>query len=739
MLTIMKQKITVKGMHCAQCVNIVNDSIKKCDGVNSSEVSLLTNSAYIDYDENVININKVIDNINKVGYEASIYKKISKQDLLQLKENRNKLIKLIISIVSLIILMFFSMGNMILMHLGFNPLIENGVLLIALQIVFLIPIVVCNFNYFISGFKGLIRLKPNMDALVALGSTISIIYGIYAFIMVILGDMEFSERIYLESAGTILTFVSLGKFFEGKATSRTSKVITDLVNLIPDFVTIKTNNKEKNIPIEEVKIGDNVIIKPGETIPLDGIILEGYGNINESMITGESMPIFKDKGKTLISGTINTDGSIIYKVSKAYEDSTVNQIIKLIEEASVSKVPLGRIADKIASFFVPLVIAIALFTFAGWMLITNFDYNISLNYAISVLVISCPCALGLATPVAIMVGAGVGAKYGILIKSGEAFEKLNKVNTIILDKTGTLTKGEMKVEEIYGNLDELNKIIAIEKLSSHPLSVAIANYKEINESYDISNFNIIPGKGIEADIYKDHYLLGNSSLIKLNKEFKGKYDEYLNKGYTTIIVAKNDKIINLIAISDTLREESKSLIASLQEMGINVVLASGDNKLVATNVANALNIKDFYYEVKPNDKLKIVDLYKNRGNIVAMVGDGINDAPSLKEADIGIAIGCGTDVAIDSADIILMNSNLNDLKTSILLSKRVVKNIKLNLFWAFIYNVIMIPLAAGCLVALNITLNPMIASIAMSLSSICVVLNALRLNLFKGGNKKCLD
>jgi copper-(or silver)-translocating P-type ATPase len=742
----MKQKYDINGMTCASCQNNVNNAVKKIKGVNSVNVSLLTNSMIVDYDTSLVKPETIIKIVNDSGYEAKIHENLSikKQNEQKIKIAKRNLLGLIISLISWFFLMLVSMGHMLLKHFDLYRITDDPIILISIEIIFLLPIIVINFFYFTRGFKALFKLKPNMDSLIALGSTVSILYALYSFIMIIILTLNnqdissYTDRIYFESAGTILTLVSLGKYFENRATNRTTEVISKLLNLAPDFVTIIEKDVEKTIEIEELKINDVVIIKPGDSIPADGIIISGYINVDEAAITGESLPVYKKVGDEVVSGTINRLGSATFRVTKVGEDSTLNKLINLVEEASNSKAPIAKLADKISGIFVPIVILLSIITFIVWLFVSNYNYSLAINFAISVLVISCPCALGLATPVAIMVGTGKGAENGILIKSAEAFENLHKVDTVVLDKTGTITTGEMSIKEIYGNNDNLSKIVQIEKLSEHPIAKAFLNLDTNENKYVIKDFTYIPGQGILAKIEKDDFLIGNIDLVKnnniiLNQEFQDKFIEYTTKGMTTIIAVKNKVAINLFAISDTIKADSKLAIIALNKLKLNIVLLSGDNEMVTKNVASELGITNYYFGVKPAQKLdKIKELIGN-GHRVAMVGDGVNDAPSLKLATVGIAIGAGTDVAIDSADIVLAKSSLLDLVTALELSNKVVKNIKMNLFWAFFYNVIMIPLAAGALyfAPIYIELNPMIASLAMSISSICVVLNALRLKFFK--------
>jgi len=742
----MKQKFDIEGMTCSSCQAHILSAIKKTEGVNSVEVSLISNTMIVDYDPLLCSNEKLIDSVKNSGYKAKLFenKKIKKENEEKKKQLKLEKTKLIISTISLILLLIVSMGHMLLKHFNLPRLTDDPIILIPLQILLLIPIIICNFKYFTNGFTSLFKLHPTMDSLVAIGSAASIIYALYSFIMIIIlktNNLEFSmytDRIYFESAGTILTLVSLGKFFEKKATNQTTEVISKLIQLVPDFSTIVKDNQEISIETELLNVGDIVLIKPGESIPTDGKIIDGYANINEATITGESLPTYKQVGDNVIAGTINTLGSFKYQATKVGDDTTISQLINLVEEASNSKAPIAKLADKISSIFVPVIILLSILTFIIWLFITKYDVSESINFAISVLVISCPCALGLATPVAIIVGTGKGAENGILIKSATAFENLHKVDTIVLDKTGTITTGQMSINALYGNEDIIDEVISIEKLSEHPISKAITKYKDIKEIKNVSNFEYIPGEGIRASIGKTIYALGNKSMILADKitisnEFIEQFDKFSNFGNTVIFVSKNKKIELLIALSDTIKDESKHAIECLQNMNKEILILSGDNELVTKTVASSLNISSFYANIKPQDKLNIIKEKQNEGKIVAMVGDGVNDAPALKLSNVGMAIGAGTDIAIDSADIVLVKSSLLDVVNAISLSNIVVKNIKTNLFWAFFYNTIAIPLAAGVLYfsPLFIQLNPMIASLAMSLSSVTVVLNALHIKSYK--------
>ncbi|MCR5692579.1 MAG: heavy metal translocating P-type ATPase [Bacilli bacterium] len=758
----MKKKYNVTGMMCAACQANVDHAVSKIDGVSSVNVSLLANNMVVEFDENKVNDETIIEAVENVGYGASpfVNESLKKIQEKKKKELHNRLMRLIVSLCLLVLLMVVSMGGMMLHEYGGWPKMSDpnfsliAFIEVTLQILILIPIIVINFNYFTSGFKSLFKLHPNMNSLIALGSTISTLYSLYSYVMLIISwasgnaqqVMTYFMNLYFEAAAMILVFVSIGKYFEKRATNKTTESIASLMALTPDTAYAIRNGEEVEVQTETLLIDDICVVKPGQSIPTDGIILDGYGDIDESTITGESLPVHKKKGDKVIGATINKNGSFTFKVASVGKDTTISQIIGLVEKASESKAPMARLADKISLIFVPTVIGLALIAFVVWMILTNLNIvtlpehstpiALSLNFAITVLVISCPCALGLATPVAIMVGTGKGAENGILIKSAEAFEGLEKVDTILFDKTGTLTKGEMSVRSIKvyeGNeASLLRKAAGVEIHSEHPLSKAVVNEakKQNIKHSESKGFEYIPGLGVEGD----GIIIGNASLMK-NKGVNtsialGDFDALSKEGWTPLFVAQKDKLIGLIAIGDEIKINSKSAIKSLQNLGKKVAIVTGDNKVTADAIASSLGVDEVYAEVLPGEKEAIVSRLQKEGHKVAFVGDGVNDAPALTKADIGIAIGAGSDIAIDSADIILVRSDPLDVVSAIELSHKVVLNIKENLGWAFFYNLLLIPLAAGVLYP-YVVMQPMYGSIAMSISSVTVVLNALRLRLFK--------
>lgn len=768
----MQKKFEVNGMMCAACQANVERAVAKLPGVASVNVSLLGKSMVVDFDPEKVSIEQINETVDGAGYQCSLF---VNETLAEIQAKRKRALrqrktKLLWSVVLLLCLMVFSMGPMIPPVMEAidksGHVIEICLANVAAQFVFLVPILILNRHHFVSGVKSLIKLHPNMDALVTLGSFVSTIYGIvtYGFMIsyAVAGNadavMKASMNIYVESAAMIPVFVSIGKYFEAKATEKTTASIASLMALTPETSLLcKENGEIVEVPTATLEVGDIVMVKPGMSIPTDGEIVEGYANVDESAISGESMVIYKTVGQKVIGASVNKDGSFKFKVTSVGEDTTIAKIISLVEEASQSKAPIARLADRIALVFVPAVIALSLITFTIWMILSGLgivgeqspDLNLSFQLAVSVLVISCPCALGLATPVAIMVGTGKGAENGILIKSAEAFERLEKVDVVLFDKTGTLTKGEMTVKEVvtYEGSEEdiVKEAAALESRSEHPLSKAIVAYAEKKgiEFAASESFHYHPGLGLEGD----GLLIGNLALMKQNGVDASLAEEDFEKlskqGKTVLFYAKSKKVLALFAIGDVLKENAAKTIKTLQNEGKKVAILTGDNEFAANYIAAELGVDEVYAGILPADKESIVASFQSKGLKVAMVGDGVNDAPALTRADVGIAIGAGTDIAIESSDIILVRSDPTDVASAIRLSKKVVKNIKENLAWAFFYNLILIPIAAGALYAIRVSpnwftgsqthlvLTPMIGSLAMSLSSITVILNALRLNRFK--------
>ena len=773
----MKEKFQVLGMTCSSCQAHVEKAVSKLDGVEEVNVSLLSNSMNVTYKEDKVTTQDIIKAVEHAGYQASSLKESAgnkvgnreeKKDnvALELKEMK---FRLIVSFIFLVPLMYIAMYHMFedWFHIPTPTVInnlfhgyENAITFGFTQLLLVTPILFVNRKYFKVGFTTLFRRTPNMDTLIALGATAAVGYGIVAIYCMGYGlghgniplVEKYSMDLYFESAGTILTLITLGKYLETKSKGKTSEAITKLMNLAPKVALVIRDGKEVEVAIEEVVKGDIIIVKPGQSVPVDGKIVSGSSLLDESALTGESIPVEKKVGDTVTGASMNKTGYFQMEATRVGNDTTLSQIIQLVEEASSSKAPIAKLADKISGIFVPIVIGIAIVAAIIWLLL-GASIEFALSIGIAVLVISCPCALGLATPVAIMVGTGKGAENGILIKSAESLETAHLIETVVLDKTGTITEGKPKVTDVIVFNDTKEKkfiqlAVSMEAKSEHPLAEAIVNYGK--EAYNIgeevsylsaNQFESVSGRGIKAVVNNTLYFAGNMAFMKENNisidEVTEIADELAMEGKTPLYFANENGMIGLLAAADTIKDTSKEAIDKLQHMGIDVVMLTGDNKKTAKAIQRKLNIKTVIAEVMPQDKEREVRKIQEQGKRVAMVGDGINDAPALARADVGIAIGAGTDVAIESADIVLMKSDLLDVVTAIELSKSVIKNIKINLFWAFFYNAIGIPLAAGVFFTIfEWKLNPMFASAAMSLSSVCVVMNALRLRYFHSSFQK---
>lgn len=753
----MTQKFSVTGMTCSSCSAHVEKAVRKLPGVEQVNVNLLSNSMTVDYTEEQVNSQAIIEAVVEAGYGASQYVKAAEkrqaaqpvdtvQEQLTSMKNR-----LIISFAFFVPLMYISMGHMAGLPLpSFLTGHQNAIAFAMTQFLLTLPVMYVNRKYYQVGFKTLFRGSPNMDSLIAIGSIAAVVYGIFAIYRIGYGlgtgDMDLVARyhmdLYFESAATILTLITLGKYLETRSKGKTSEAIAKLMDLAPKTATVIRDGLEVEIPVEDVAIGDIVVVRPGQSIPVDGVITEGNSSVDQSALTGESIPVEKNPGDKVIAATINKSGYFRFEAQKVGDDTTLAQIIQLVEEAGNSKAPIARLADKISGVFVPIVIGIALLSTIIWLLLGH-PFEFALSIGIAVLVISCPCALGLATPVAIMVGTGKGAENGILIKSAEALETAHNIKTVVLDKTGTITAGKPVVTDIIPSKGSspnylLQVAATLEKPSEHPLADAIVEKaNQIGLSFlETSDFKAISGRGISAQIGGKECLAGNLAFMEENsistRELTAQSDTLANNGKTPLYFAEDGKLIGLIAVADVVKPTSRNAIHELEQMGIEVVMLTGDNRKTAETIQRQLGISRIVAEVLPQDKEREVRAIQESGKVVAMVGDGINDAPALVRADVGIAIGAGTDVAIESADIVLMKSDLMDVVTAIQLSKAVIRNIKMNLFWAFFYNSIGIPLAAGVFYSiLNWKLNPMFAAAAMSLSSVCVVTNALRLKLFR--------
>ena len=755
----MKEKFDVTGMTCSACSSRVEKCVSKLEGVKEVSVNLLTNSMQVEFNDAVIQEQGIIDAVVHAGYGASVQgkketfsgkQKTRKEGTDPVKEHLEYMKKRTIwSFIFLIPLMYVSMGHMIGLPLpGFLHGTVNAVGFAMTQFLLCIPVIYINRAYYTKGFSTLFHGAPNMDTLIAVGSTASLVYGIFAIYRMGHGlgvqDLELVNRylhdLYFESAVMILALINIGKYLEARSKGKTSEAINKLMDLAPKTAFVERDGGVVEIPAEEIQIGDILQVKPGSSVPADGVVLEGTTSIDEAAITGESIPVQKMPGDQVIAATMNKAGFFRMKASKVGDDTTFSQIIHLVEDASASKAPIAKIADKIAGVFVPIVMTIALITAVVWIL-SGADFEFALSCAISVLVISCPCALGLATPVAIMVGTGKGAENGILIKSGEALEVTHNIQSVVLDKTGTITQGKPVVTDIYGvktDSTELLKIAAaMEKKSEHPLAEAVlAKAAEEDISLpEASEFSAVAGMGIEAVIEGKKYYAGNLRLMKEKNISCAGIEDYLEtltgEGKTPLLFATEKELLGVIGAADVVKPTSAQAIRELKKMGIQVIMLTGDNERTAKAIQRQLDIDTVIAEVLPQDKEREVAKLQESGRKVAMVGDGINDAPALARADVGIAIGAGTDVAIESADIVLMKNDLLDVVTAVGLSKAVIRNIKENLFWAFFYNVCGIPLAAGVFyTAFGLKLSPMFGAAAMSLSSLFVVSNALRLRFF---------
>ena len=741
----MTEKFNVTGMTCSACSAHVEKSVKKLNGVKSVNVNLLQNNMHVDFDETAVSVDDIINAVVSGGYGASVAgKKQEKKDNKIDNEISNMKFRLIVSLVCLVPLMYISMG-----HMWGWPFLnvfhgaENGITFALTQMLLTLPIMYVNRKYYITGFKTLFHGAPNMDSLIAIGSGAAFVYGIIAIYCIGYGlghgDKEFAHsymmNLYFESAAMILALITLGKFLESRAKGKTSQAIEKLIDLSPKTAVVIRDGKEVTVGVDDVQIGEIVVVKAGQSVPLDGVIVEGNGAIDESAITGESIAVEKNVGDKVIGATINKSGYFKFKVEKIGEDTALSQIIHLVEEASASKAPIAKLADKVSGIFVPVVISIAVTTIIVWLLLGK-DISFALSMGISVLVISCPCALGLATPTAIMVGTGKGAQYGILTKSAESLETAHQVDTVVLDKTGTITEGKPSVTDIapVGISDkELLQIAAsIEYLSEHPIAKAIVEKANGLELSDVADFEQIAGQGVKGSVDGKKVLAGNYKMMRENNIEVSEDEVFAKDGKTSLYFAVDNKFVGIIAVADTIKATSRQAIEDMRNMGLDVIMLTGDNAVTANAIKNKLSLSSAVAEVLPSDKEDEVRKLQHNGHKVAMVGDGINDAPALTRADVGIAIGAGTDIAIESADIVLMKSDLQDVVTSIELSHSVIKNIKENLFWAFFYNALGIPIAAGVLYGIaGLKLNPMIAALAMSFSSVFVVSNALRLRFFK--------
>ena len=740
----MTEQFAVTGMTCAACSAHVEKAVSRLSGVQSAPVNLMLGSMTVTYDEKAVTEGDIIAAVKAAGYGAS---PASQTDQGQLRRDQDAALRrrkkhLIWSVVFLVPLFYLSMGHMMGLPLP-QVLHTHPLLLACLQLALVIPILILNRNYFTVGFSRLVKLSPNMDSLVAVGAAAGLVYSLIEMGLLAAGQVSGMPDLYFESAGMILTLVTVGKYLEERSRDKTTGAISALLALAPESAVVRRQGQELTIPTEEIVAGDTVIVRQGGRIPVDGVITDGHAAVDESAITGESLPVEKVPGDAVTSATVTSSGYLELRATRVGGDTTLSQIIRLMEEAASSKAPISRLADRISGIFVPAVMAISLTAALLWAFVGGMDVRFCLSIAIAVLVISCPCALGLATPVAIMVGTGQAAQQGILIKSAESLELLHKVQTVVLDKTGTVTMGQPRVTDILcapGVTEEELLCVAAsaEKPSEHPLAHAIVEESQARHIplCPVSGFRSVPGGGIQATLSGEAVLAGNAGYLAQNgislATMEADAHRLAEDGKTPLFFAESGRLLGCVAVADVVKPDSAKAIAALRRMGRRVVLLTGDNQRTANAIARQIGVDQVIAQVLPQDKAKCVAQLQQQGQRVAMVGDGVNDAPALAQADVGLAIGAGTDIAIESADVVLMKSSLLDIPAAMDLSRAVLRNIKQNLFWAFFYNSIGIPVAAGVLYpALHLTLNPMLAAAAMSLSSVCVVSNALRLRGWK--------
>ena len=736
------QKYTIKGMTCAACSSAVERVTRKIDGVIESNVNLTTGLMTITYDDNKVTPELVIKKVDRAGFVAEVYIEEKKEEKKEDDMQKTKY-RLICNIILAIPLLYICFGHMLPITLplpAFMDMHKAPLNFALVQLVLTTIILINGRKFYLVGFKSLFKGHPNMDSLVAIGTGSAFVYSLVMTIGIPSNPAN-AHNLYYESAAVVVTLVMLGKYMEGRSKNKTSEAIRKLMELAPDTAIVIRNGEQTEVPVEQVAIGETVLIKPGSRIPLDGIISDGNTSVDESMLTGESIPVEKSVGDEVIGGSVNYQGAVTVKVTHVGSDTTLAKIVKMMEDAQGKKAPISKVADTVAGYFVPVVMGIAIVAVIIWALLGH-DITFVLTIFVSVLVIACPCALGLATPTAIMVGTGLGANHGILIKSGEALEISHKVNAVVLDKTGTITQGKPAVTNIISHEiaeEELLKLAAsCEQVSEHPLGDAIVNEAKAREIklQEVADFQSITGQGVRADIEDKTYYIGNRKLCVEQQidfaEYAEEATQLANMGQTPMYVGHEGKVIGIVSVADTLKKTSAEAIQKIKGLGIEVYMLTGDNKLTAEHIGKQVSVDHVIAEVLPNDKASVVEKLQKEGKCVMMVGDGINDAPALVQADVGMAIGNGSDIAIDSGDVVLMKSDLHDVYKAIKLSKATIRNIKQNLFWAFFYNACGLPLAAGALYAINgMLLSPVIGGFAMSLSSVCVVSNALRLRRTK--------
>lgn len=727
-----KVLLKIEGMTCSACSSGLEKYLNKQDGIIAASVNLIMNNASIEYDDTKLTLEQVEKIVDKAGFSSAGIDNLEKEE----KKKSNEKYKLIgISVISILIL-YISMSHMVgLPVIPFLDMMAYPINYAISLLVLTIIVLLMGMDILKNGYKNLVHKTPNMDTLVMIGVMASFIYSIYGTVMILKGKTMYVESLYYESAAIVIFFIKIGKYVESKNKDKTKEALQQLMSITPNHAIIIRDGKEETVTLDEIQKGDIVICKPGEKIAVDGEVVEGNTHINESFITGESVPVKREKGSQVIAGSINYEGTIKYKAEKIGKESTVSEIVRLVVEATNTKAPIAKVADTISGYFVPTIIIIAIIVFAIWFMITK-NIATAINIFVTILVVACPCSLGLATPLAIVIASGNASKKGILIKTSEALENAHKIKTICFDKTGTLTKGELTISKIYNysNLkeNEIIKIVAsIENKSEHPIARAIVNEAKNQkiELEDVEEFKSIPGYGVSANISQNKYLIGNKKLMLENNITVSQEQDELNlvsDGNSILFVAEGEKLIALIGVKDVLKDESKDIVQKLKKRNIKVIMLTGDNEKTAKAIANQIGVDEVIANVLPKQKAEEIKKFKEKG-LVMMCGDGINDSVSLVTADIGVSVSSGTDIAMDSSNVVLMNDNLEKIEDLISISEKTIKNIKQNLFWAFFYNICMIPIACGILEPLGIVMNPMIAAFAMTISSLTVVLNALRL------------
>ncbi len=725
--------LSIEGMTCSACSNGLEKYLNKQQGIKQASVNLVMANASIEYDEKILDIDKLNEFVKKAGFKSlGEFKEIKSEG-----KNKKEKIKFIIFTVLAIVFMYIAMGHMInLPTLELIDVNKNPIGYTICLFIFAILFIIYGFDVLKNGYKNLIHKTPNMDTLVGIGVLSSFLYSIYSMILIINGDNSAIHNLYFESVAMVIYFIKLGRYLDGISKDKTKEAIQKLVKITPEKATVKVDGKEKTVTIDEVHKGDIVVSKPGERISVDGEIIEGKTHLDESFITGESKPVTKEVGQKVIAGSINYDGYIEYKAEKIGKESTISEIVKLVVEASSTKAPIAKIADKVSSYFVPIVIGIAILAFIAY-LVLGYDFASSLIVFVTILVVACPCSLGLATPLAIVVAEGLCANNGILVKKSEILENAQKINTIVFDKTGTLTYGKLKISEIknYTNMknNELLQLVgSLESKSTHPIGKAFTDYLEENKitKVEVKDFENVSGHGIIGTVNNQKMIIGNSKILEkynIENNYKKEEEELSKNGNSIVYVTQNNKIIALIGVNDIVRDNAKQVIKELNENKIDTIMLTGDNKDTATKIAEDIGITKVIANVLPSEKTNVIKKLKSENKNVMMCGDGINDSPALATADIGVSVKSGTDIAMDSSDVILTRDNLDSITKLISISKKTIKIIKQNLFWAFFYNVLMIPIAIGFLKPFGISINPMIASIAMVLSSLTVICNTLRL------------